>query len=452
MLASAGQLLPWLAGFILPLLLLRRNENRLSLILGLGFLFGCVAVWIGQRWLGLDTSHQLAMLVLLALLSVMLLARQFSGFRVHTLKLPQSPWFWILFVLISLHLLISLFDVLNRPLFPWDAWTTWSYRAKAWFLAGELKKIVTPELFWRETPGEVYTIGASYYPDFTSIYQYWSALTSNVWGEQWILISWWLVGIAIVLGIYGLGRTLRFSTTISVLFSYIFISMPMIGIHTTLAGYSDLWMAGYVGLGYSIILVGLIRRSWRTLVLGIVLCSIAMLVKREGVVWFFLMTFILFVHFVPLKWLIRLVIGAFVTSIAILWLFDLDAVLVNQLQGGVVLPVVGAFKFQINPVVDALARNLFLMGNWNLFWYLLLSALVVALFNWRKREVRIALSVIIWPLLSILSLFLFTDHGAWAKDFTAINRLFIHFIPAWLLSMGVIYYEQFSPSSEEMEC
>ncbi len=108
------------------------------------------------------------------------------------------------------------------------------------------------------------------------------------------------------------------------------------------------------------------------------------------------------------------------------------------------LPAVGVVQLQLNDVLEPFLRNFFMMGNWNLFWYLLVPAVGLALMSWEYRESRIALSIIIWPLVAILSLFIFSDQGAWAHTYTAINRLFIHFMPAWLLAMAVIFHARFA--------
>ena len=46
---------------------------------------------------------------------------------------PYWPYF-LLITLIAAHLLLVLASNLTRDIFPWDAFTTWMYRAKVWVL------------------------------------------------------------------------------------------------------------------------------------------------------------------------------------------------------------------------------------------------------------------------------------------------------------------------------
>lgn len=442
MMSIAAQLFPWLAGFLMPALLLRHGAGRLALSIGSGFLFGALAVYIGLRWVVVGHSLLLVVLAVASLGSVVLLHRRHS--RDPLFEIPQNVWFWLGLLLIVAHLLLSLLDLLQRPLFPWDAWTTWTYRAKAWFLAGGVKEVVSPPLFWEGVPGQVYTISAFGYPDLSSIYQYWSVLTLGKWSDGWVALPWWLLGIAILFGLYGLGRRLGFSPTLSLLLGYLFISLPMVGIHMALAGYSDLWMAGYVGLGFATIMVGQVRTSWRELALGLLLCAVAVLVKKEGVVWLALALWVIWIHFARRWWWSIVLVGVVATSVLLWSLQSSDIGWSGLREGKVLLPAVGVVQLQFNDVIEPFLRNFFMMGNWNLLWYLLVSTVSLALINWKNRESRIALSIIIWPLVAILSLFMFSDQGAWAQSYTAINRLFIHFMPAWLLAIGVIFHARFA--------
>ena len=52
------------------------------------------------------------------------------------------------------------------------------------------------------------------------------------------------------------------------------------------------------------------------------------------------------------------------------------------------------------------------------------------------------------PLGAILFIFTFSAEGAWARDFTAVNRLFIHYVPSWVLVIGVVIWSRFFGGSE----
>ena len=77
---------------------------------------------------------------------------------------------------ISLHVLFSAVDVLSIPVFPWDAWLVWMYRAKAWFYNGGLVEMVS-HAQWVKTDGiPPYGVAAYDYPDFLSVVGFWVAV------------------------------------------------------------------------------------------------------------------------------------------------------------------------------------------------------------------------------------------------------------------------------------
>ena len=450
--ALLGQILPWLAGSAFyALLFWKREDGQLSLALGVGFLLGAATVYVGLRWFGLGVVSQLVLIFILFLTATVFFSHRHSLFGKIILNY-NGLLRWLLILLLMLHLVISWLDMAQRPIFPWDAWTTWIYRAKAWFISGELSPIVMPQVFWAPPTGSAYTISAANYPDLTSIYQYWTALSLGTWDEQSLAITWLLLCVAICLGVFGLGRQLGFSSIISLFLSYLFVSLPMIGIHVTLAGYSDIWMAGYVGVGFGVLLVGLVKSSAKVVVLGLLLCSIAVLVKKEGAIWLVLAFWIVSIHLSP-RWWWNLILVGVLSTIVILWsIWNSNDGVVGLLEGKIALPLVGEVQLQFNDVIWPFIHNLLMMGNWNLFWYMLPLTIGAGFIAWKNRESRVALSIIIWPLISIVTLFVFSDQGAWAKDFTAINRLFIHFIPAWLLSGVVIFRAYYLKSSEGGKC
>ena len=48
-----------------------------------------------------------------------------------------------LLLLIGLHLWLSALEIFNRPVYPWDAWLVWLYRAKAWYFSGTVYELAS---------------------------------------------------------------------------------------------------------------------------------------------------------------------------------------------------------------------------------------------------------------------------------------------------------------------
>ena len=78
-------------------------------------------------------------------------------------------------------------------------------------------------------------------------------------------------------------------------------------------------------------------------------------------------------------------------------------------------------------------ETLFAQPNWHLLWWLT-PAIVV----WRWRELvahdwlRLPAALLLIYAMLLLILFLFTEASAWAQSFTAINRLVLQLVPAWM--------------------
>jgi hypothetical protein len=104
------------------------------------------------------------------------------------------------------------------------------------------------------------------------------------------------------------------------------------------------------------------------------------------------------------------------------------------------LPSLGRFELHYHDVWGPVMRNLLLLGNWHLFGYLLLAALLAGLPRAAAEPWRLAGTVLAGSgLLVLFLLFFFTDAHHWARQYTSINRVFLHFVPAllfWALTVS----------------
>ena len=155
---TVGLFLPWIAGFIW----LRAAENRLGQgnpanvfrQLGYGFFLG----YAGVQGLVLLSAYLpgpvsfwpiWSVIVFLAILGAWLNRRsvttQADATTItqtwHTMPLSSKVLFFTLLLLIGVHLWLSALEILNRPVYPWDAWLLWLYRAKAWYFSGTVYEL-----------------------------------------------------------------------------------------------------------------------------------------------------------------------------------------------------------------------------------------------------------------------------------------------------------------------
>jgi hypothetical protein len=103
------------------------------------------------------------------------------------------------------------------------------------------------------------------------------------------------------------------------------------------------------------------------------------------------------------------------------------------------IPYLGRFNLGYRDVWEPVLKNLFVLGNWHLFWYLALAAAVMAVPGLRAERWRRIAAVFIGSCFGMLFvLFFLTDAQYWAKEYTSINRVFLDFAPAllfWMLTV-----------------
>jgi hypothetical protein len=208
--------------------------------------------------------------------------------------------------LATLHLAYCAVEVLHLPLFPWDAWASWLYRAKIWFLAGDFVTIASPRE-WRADASLTYSVIASEYPGFLPAIAMWSALAFGRWSETLVNLPTLACGAALGLALYGQCRSWGLPRWTGTLGAYLLLSLPLIGTHLSLGGYADIWMAGYAGLGLLALLVGTVREDRQQLLLGFLLLALGMAVKREGGIWLLVGAGMVALAVLPWRWLLTAV-------------------------------------------------------------------------------------------------------------------------------------------------
>jgi len=352
----------------------------------------------------------------------------------------------------ALHLAFICIEVFTQALYPWDAWLAWVYRAKAWYLAGAMTDVVGPAQWALASTAGTYTIDAWVYPLFPSVIPYWAALSLGHWSETLVNVPALFAGIAIGMALYGQCRQHGFGLAAGVLACYLLYSIPLFGTHIALAGYADLWMAGFCGLGFICVIRGSIAYRDGAGGPGLVLPGLLMLVmsitvKNEGVVWLLTALAFLLLANVRLRVAFALVLLLLLTTAlcASAGISHLHLPLIGDIgvvEGRVLLPYIGSFRIEPHNVWKVYADNFLVMGNWNLFPLAVLAGLLLSLQSpLGKNQVQARRTGLAFTGLVIATqLFIFgmTDEGLWADTYTAVNRLVLHFVPALLFMVLVV--------------
>jgi len=365
----------------------------------------------------------------------------------------------VMMVLMAIHLVFIAVEIFTQPVYPWDAWLAWVYRAKAWFLTGSMADVVSTTDWATASSANTYTIDAWRYPLLPSVIPFWAALSLGRWSETLVNLPVLFAGLAIGMAVYGQCREHGLSKVVSLIACYLLYSIPLLGTHLALAGYADMWMAGFAGLGFIALIRGASLRGDNEkprlhIIMGLLMILFSVGVKNEGAVWFLAALAMLILATcrprVPILMVVMVVIVSLIGFA--LGVTHIELPLIGNLgfvNGRLAIPFIGSFTLEVHNVQHVYWDNFINMGSWNLFWALVAASLLLgfrspnAISGYRAR--RAALSFILIFLATQLFIFGFTDQGLWADTYTAINRLPLHFIPALLFAVVVIGRASLTP-------
>ena len=444
-------LLPWLAGVVC--LLGWREASAWPVRLGYGFIVGILTTTLLMRFvdiIGLPQNFYviaafLSTFTILSLwlhrhrLALWISLRSWNLAELSDAWRGQATWEKSLFCLFLALILIRLTgiaaEIWLRPLYPWDAWTTWAVKPRVWFEDHSLTPFVAPALWLTDTSTTHYTLDAWRYPDTIPLLQLWIALAIGQWDESVNNMLWLMCSVALGLGFYGQARLCGVKPLISIIFLYLLLSIPILNVHTALAGYADLWLATVFGLAgiafFQWLRTGDHFHAWLALFLALMCPTL----KAEGAVWILAFIPALMASRIPLKhlaWITGLVVLALLVW---LWTGGFSIKLpgfeqVSLTKELIQIPYLGRFEFSPSANWDPFVQNFFVLANWHLFWYLTPVLILISLRKAGVDKALFCLALLILSLLALLFvLFFLTEAQEWAEKYTSINRLFLHVLP-----------------------
>lgn len=443
------QAIPWAVGIALVAVLLPlRGPGALALTLGLG---GAAAMPLATLTLRLvDTASGTLNPALAAFFLILLAAmclypavlrrrtsaiwaseahqagRQASGPDGHLTRFAIA----LLAALVVIRLVSLLPDLMYRPVFPWDAWKTWVWKARVWFESGSLVAFV-PADQWFLAGADQYVIEGINHPDFVSLVVLWSALSFDQWDDRWIGIPWLLLGVWSALMMYGLCRFLGLSRLLAWLGAYLLVSLPMLTSHMALWGYADVWIM----LFFQAFMVGCLlwagRAKWEFgLLMGLAALMMAV-TKDTGLYWLPALLLAL----AAARWSGWVIVAAVAMAgigLALLWFgFDLLALLSSGRYSAELQP--------LGPALAALGGHLFLSADSHLLWYLAPVAMLVI---WRyalsgQTRQRAEMLASVWLCLATLGVVLPGFLGSRAAEYllmgTLFGRVVLQITPAFVI-------------------
>ncbi len=339
-------------------------------------------------------------------------------------------------------------EIWLRPLYPWDAWSAWAVKPKVWFLLGHYVPFVSMQEWLHSTQGNLYTDVAWHYPTALAWIELWFASAAGGWIEPLVNLPWLGLWVALLLAHYGQWRALGLSRAQALIFVYALGSLPLLSVHVALAGYADIWVAAAFGFGVLSWTRWLQHGERSQLFLALICAAALPWLKMEGWVWAACLLGAIGFGMLAARRRRSVAIAAAILFLVLfpfggLRFLCLHAGVMNA-DGTIAMPAIGPLalildlKWQPGALSSAL-ETLFSQPNWHLLWWL-----TPAIVAWRWRELVArdwlylpALLLLVCAML-LLILFLFTGASAWAQSYTAINRLVLQLVPAWMTLLALL--------------
>ena len=446
---------------MLLLLPVKSEAIPTSLRIGSSFTLGCLVVTLlisGMSWLGMSLSRSsetvLAMAIITSALLLWvgrkrflqclargLLLRPRQKERTALSLLADSPFTVWLLLLVAVHFIFSAANNLNHSIFPWDAFTTWMYRAKAWVLMDAISPLTYSGEWLANGGSENLAIYANRYPTSLSILAAFPASLGGGWNANVASLPWSFALLAATFTSFGTSRLAGHSRVVSLLSAYFLSSLALLTAHASLAGYGDLWIALSSGAGLTLLLTWRVAGSPTALWLGLSLLVVGTQFKTEGWLWLGLGLAFIVLEYTLLvlrwQWLLLYLIATALLFISL----DLTTVSLGPLgQWGmsdtrVYAGVIGDYALRpYNPAINYW-RSFTQSPNFHLLAVGFMGALAVLTLSSRQKARPF------WILLGLIAIsqiiiFGLSDHSRFAESGTAINRLVLHFLPVFIFTIG----------------
>ena len=351
----------------------------------------------------------------------------------------KDPLIIILLSLLAIHISITLFNNLTRPIFPWDAFTTWMYRGKAWTLQNAISTMsYAPDWIAVGGPSD-FAIYANDYPTALSIYAAFMAALTGGWNEAAASVPWSLALIAACCVIHGSIVAAGLKQRMAVLGAYFLGSLPIVNIHASLAGYADLWMLLLSGSGLALLLLWRCVGEQKFMLIAATLLVAGTQIKTEGWLWLLLGGIFVAAESLAGRFGYGKLLAAIGAGFSLIWLFDLTTLSLGPLgswgvdQNGIQIGALGSYALRpYNPLGDYF-RGIFLQANFLVLGTMYLSS-VIALAT--SKADRAAAFWLMGGLIATSQGMIFglSAFSQYAEIGTAITRILIHFLPVATLT------------------
>jgi len=373
-----------------------------------------------------------AIACLLAWRARMLTAPPWSGACATAVGRHLSGWkraVWLVLVAwLAIRFALLLNEILWRPLFPWDAWSQWSSKARVWFELRTMAPFVTTSEWLYLNSPNVYFDAAPHYPFTVPLFQVWPAILLGRWDDSLVNLPWWLTGVAFAFAIYGYLARNGFAPLAALVGTWLVVSLPFFEVHIALAGYADLAMSTYFTLAALWSLQAIRTRSWRDCAIAAFFLAACVVIKNPGKVWIATLIPGLVMALLP-RYGLRIVAAMFI-----------GAILAMILLAHAETKVLG-YNLHLDFAMPwrALFDAYFTFGNWHLLAYGAIAIAVLARRELFSPEVAPLTVTLAAGGIVLFFGFAFSNAGAWVEDQSTVNRATLTLAPLATLWMLLLF-------------
>lgn len=426
----------------------RGRAGRWPAMFGYGYFLG-ISVTLALFWLLQKLSSQWQPEVVLGLLALLLLVAAFV-FR-RSLRPEAGPFRALsalaqrwrlaslgarLMVVLALSLLALWAALVGsenilRPVFPWDAWETWSYVAKTVSAYPEALHERRMQMRFEQS--------------MVPLLQVWQARALGEWQGGFVNLPWLAAGCALLLALYGqlryAGACLGGALTAVLILAF----TPLFAVNVALGGYPELWTCSFYALAVMAACLAVAERQWQQAVLFLAASILLVFTDRYAagfsvVLWLVVLGVLLpprHAFLVLSGILVGVVVWAVTTGID-LNLPKLGRLVVSREEIRVPKALAMSFSMAEAPWADAAVR-LFLDATWGLLWPLMIATIALSLYHWRDRALRLLLMVVVPTVLLIMVMMLFSRLQATVVEGTGINRWLFPLLPVMIFWCGLLF-------------
>lgn len=423
--------------------LVNRNHNWALgpwIEMGAGFFVSAAiaAFFVSSAMFSVSQASQIVATVSAAIVVVFLFDSNYRETLVALIDITPLTRSHVLLTLVILgYLLLIFLNNVFRDIFPWDAFTTWIYRAKAWVTTNQASSFM-PINQWLANDAAGFSIAAAHYPISVSAIAAFSASVSGVWSDQTASLPWFFASCASCMVLFGLCRFQTPHSYWSPLIACVMLTTsPLVHLHGALAGYADIWVMGTSGMGLAGLCLWSQRREKQLLSISFLLLGLGCMWKLEGWVWLALGLAAFSAEIVGRRFCVRtlLAVPVILTIIWILQPVDLGMLGVwgvtnNVFQFG---PLGSFAMLPQNPLWNYVEMT-FWRTNFLLAMPLYLAALAV-LALWQRRVALVFLLMGVGIACIHFFIFGLSPYSHFAQLGTATNRVLLQTLPVFIVTI-----------------